>query len=370
MDPEMLYMMWLKNKLLTDEEREYLASIEGNDEIINEIFGSDTEFSKDGIEGICRVGTAGINGYQIARATQAFSNDLIRKANGRVGNGVAIAFDTRETSTDFSDTVARVLLGNGIGTAIFLKPTSLPQLKFAIRYLGLEGGIMISSGSKAPETNGFKVYNKDGNQLSEEEVSTVINEYNKIQMVSQIHKYVGYLRLNSIHMKIGPSNDLKFVKAELEKTVNDDFDKAMPIVYSPLHGTGSVAVPSIFAERGFKNFYLVKEQAGQKGCFSTIEIPDVDDPSVYAMAIDLADEKGSDLVLVTNPDCSKAGAAVRDEEGIFVVLTEEQKEELINSYLKENGLEAYEQGDGAYECMLIGEIAGVYKKLGKKLIKE
>lgn len=333
MDPEMLYTMWLKNKLLKPEEIEYLKSIEGDEELINELFGSDLSFGTGGMRGVMGVGTSKINGYQIARAAQAFSNDLIRKAKGRVGNGVAIAFDTRNCSAEFAEDAARVLLGNGIGTALFLKPTSVPQLSFAIRYLGLEGGIMITASHNPKEYNGFKIYNKTGCQMTPEEAKTVTDEFMKIQMPSQIHKYVGYLRLNSIHKKIGPSNDLKFADAVMKAKITDDFDPEVGIVYSPLHGTGAVPVPYVFKERGFKNFWTVKEQMEGDGEFPTVDQPNPEDHKGLKMAIDLAKEKNADIVIATDPDCDRVGLGVKDKDGEFIALTGNQQGALLLDYI-------------------------------------
>ena len=333
MDAKMEYMKWQRNRFLSDEEMAYLKSIRGDDELIEELFGRDLTFGTAGMRGIMGVGTSRMNNYQVARATQAFANNLIRKAGGRVGKGVAVAFDTRKMSESFSDTVARVLLGNGIGTAIFTSPKSVPQLSFAIRYLELEGGIMITASHNPKEYNGYKIYNSCGSQMVPEDMKSIIREFNNIQNFSQIHPYVGYLRLNSIHRKVGISNDYKFLNAVLKTAVSDDIDKDMGIVYSALHGTGFSCVPEILKERGFKNLYFVKEQMEPDGDFPTVELPNPEDQRALEMAINLAKEKSAEIVLATDPDCDRAGAAVRERDGEYKILTGNQTGALLLDYI-------------------------------------
>ena len=189
MEAKLEYMKWYRNKYLSAEEMAYLKSIRDDEATIEELFGSDLNFGTAGMRGIMGVGMSRINKYQIARATQAFSNDLIRKAGGRVGKGIAVCFDTRHMSEEFSDTVVRVLLGNGIGTALFLAPKSVAQLSFAIRYLDLEGGIMITASHNPKEYNGFKVYNNRGAQMTPKEMEGIISEFRNITEFFQIHSF-------------------------------------------------------------------------------------------------------------------------------------------------------------------------------------
>jgi len=333
MEARMEYMKWQRNKFLSEEEMSYLKSIREDDELIEELFGSDLTFGTAGMRGVVGVGTSRMNNYQVARATQAFSNDLIRKAGGRVGNGIAVAFDTRETSEAFGDTVVRVLLGNGIGVARFLGPRSVPQLSFAIRHLGLEGGIMITASHNPKEYNGFKVYNKFGAQMVPEDMKSIAREFKNIKEFSQIHPYVGYLRLNSIHQKIGLSNDYKFRNAVVKASVCDDVDFETPIVYSALHGTGIGCVDELLKERGFKKVFFVKEQMKADGQFSTVEVPNPEDPKSFEMALELAKEKDAEIVLLTDPDCDRVGAAVKDKDGEYRILTGNQTGALLLDFI-------------------------------------
>ena len=333
MDAKMEYMKWQRNRFLSPEEMRYLKSIRNDDEKIEELFGRDLSFGTAGMRGVMGVGTSRMNAYQVARATQAFANDLIRKSGGRVGKGVAVGFDTRNMSQEFSDTVVRVLLGNGIGTAVFMKPTSVPQLSFAIRYLDLEGGIMITASHNPKEYNGYKVYNKCGAQMVPEDMASIIREFDGIRDQFQIHPYVGHLRLNSIHLKIGIANDYKFINAVKQAAVNEDFDREMGIVYSPLHGTGSQPVPEILKERGFRNVFPVPEQMSPDGDFPTVALPNPEDHNALKMAIALAKEKDAEIVLATDPDCDRVGIAVKSGAGVYTPLTGNQIGALLLDYI-------------------------------------
>ncbi|GEM_PF-2325723 len=363
MEAKLEYMKWQRNKFLSNEEMMELKSFRENDDLIEELFGRDLEFEEDGVTGELGLGMSRMNNYQMARAIQAFSNDLMTKSGGRVGKGVAVSFDTRNMSEEFSDLVSRMLLGNGIGTALFLKPTSVAQMSFAIRYLDLEGGIMVTAGSEPKQYNGVRFFSNQGEPMSEMQISTLIDEFYNIQQFSQIHEYVGFLRLNSIHHKIGPANDFKYRKELMRASVCSDIDRSVKIVYTPLYGTGGFCFKELMKEAGFTSVSYVESQMKADPEFPGIDAPDPEKADSLKCAIELAEKEEAELVLATNTDCSKMGAAVRNADGSYAVLKRDEILKLISDYMAENDRPEPEdlklmnpEGDGILACMLMAEL--------------
>lgn len=333
MEPMVEYMKWLKNPFLSQEEKAYLKSIENDEDTINELFYQDLSFGTGGMRGIIGIGTNRINKYQVARATQAYANNLIKKAGGRVGKGVAVGYDTRRMSPEFADTAVRVLLGNGVGVAAFMGPRSVPEMSYAIRELDLEGGILITASHNPKEYNGYKVYSSYGGQIVPVDMDSIIEEFENIKEFRQIHSYVGHLRMSSIMRKIGPAIDTRFQNKVCSLAVQEEIDKQLGIVYSALHGTGATCVPQVLEKRGFTRVWTVEKQMESDPDFSTVKLPNPEDHNALTMAIELAKEKQAEIVLATDPDCDRVGIGVRDEAGEYQTLSGNQIGAVLIDYI-------------------------------------
>ena len=158
------YKQWCENPYFDESVREELKSIAGNEKEIEDRFYKDLEFGTGGLRGVIGYGTNRMNVYTVRRATQGLANFIIKE--GAQDKGVAIAFDSRRMSPEFSDEAALCLAANGIKAYIFpsLRPT--PELSFAVRYLGCTAGIVVTASHNPPEYNGYKVYWEDGAQIT------------------------------------------------------------------------------------------------------------------------------------------------------------------------------------------------------------
>lgn len=364
MEPMVEYYRWRKNPFLTEEEKEYLKSIEEDEKTIEELFYQDLSFGTGGMRGVIGVGTNRINRYQVARATQAYCNALVKKFGGRVEKRVAVGYDTRNRSEEFADVAVRVLLGNGVAVAAFKGPKPVPEMSFVIRELGLEGGILITASHNPKEYNGYKLYSNYGGQLVPDDMEPIIEEFGKIQEFRQIRSYVGHLRINSIMNKIGPGLDNRFQDRVCSLAIHqgEEIDLEMGVVYSALHGTGAFCVPQVLEKRGFENVWLVEEQMEPDPAFSTVAVPNPEDHNALKMAIDLAKEKGAEIVLATDPDCDRVGIGVRDENGDFRTLTGNQIGALLIDYILR-----YKKDLPADPVMVQTVVTG---GLGKKIAKK
>ena len=292
-----------------------MESIKGNEAEIEDRFYKDLEFGTAGLRGVIGVGTNRMNKYTVAKATQGLANYIIKK-NGQ-NRGVAIAYDSRKMSEEFSMETALCLNANGIKTYRFdsLRPT--PELSYAVRELGCIAGIVITASHNPPEYNGYKVYWDDGAQIVEPIDKEIIEEVNNITDFSTI-KTISYEEAKSkgLFNVIGEEIDNKYL-AELKKLIVnkeaiDEMQKDIKIVYSPLHGTGGRLVKRILKEVGFENVYVVKEQEEPDGNFPTVSYPNPEDPKAFVLALDLAKKVDADIVLANDPDADRFGMYVKD----------------------------------------------------------
>ena len=290
-DYEIKYNEWLNNPLFDANTKQELESIKGNEAEIEDRFYKDLEFGTAGLRGVIGVGTNRMNKYTVTKATQGLASYIIKK-NGQ-NRGVAIAYDSRKMSEEFSMETALCLNANGIKTYRFdsLRPT--PELSYAVRELGCIAGIVITASHNPPEYNGYKVYWDDGAQIVEPIDKEIIEEVNNITDFSTI-KTISYEEAKSkgLFNVIGEEIDNKYL-AELKKLIVnkeaiDEMQKDIKIVYSPLHGTGGRLVKRILKEVGFENVYVVKEQEEPDGNFPTVSYPNPEDPKAFVLALDLA----------------------------------------------------------------------------------
>ena len=334
---EIKYNEWINNPVIDDESKKELRGIEGNEKEIEDRFYKDLEFGTAGLRGVIGVGTNRMNKYTVTKATQGLAN-YIKKQGGQ-DRGVAIAYDCRIMSKEFSDETALCLNANGIKTYRFedLRPT--PELSFAVRELGCIAGIVITASHNPPEYNGYKVYWEDGAQIVEPTDKEIIAEVNNVTDLSTIKTMEKEEAVkNGLYHTIGKEIDDKYI-AELKKlVVNSDAIKEMQkdikIVYTPLHGTGNIPVQRILKEIGFENVYIVKEQEKPDGHFPTVSYPNPEDPKAFTLALELAKKVDADIVLANDPDADRLGIYVKDTKtGEYIQFNGNMTGNLVAEYI-------------------------------------
>ena len=311
------YHFWLKNEYFDEEAKAELRSIEGNEKEIEDRFYKDLEFGTGGLRGKIGMGTNRMNIYTVSRATQGLANYLIDQGPSfaATSRGVVIAYDSRHKSPEFAKTAALVLNANNMKTFLFENLRSTPELSFAVRHLQAAAGIVITASHNPPQYNGYKVYGDDGGQIIPEIADQVTAHINKITDYSTIKKIDEKIALQKGLFKIvGQEIENTYINKIKELTLRDgdEIDRDIKIVYTPLHGSGSIPVRRILKERRFKNIYIVKEQEKPDPNFSTVAYPNPEDPAAFKLALNLARNVGAELVIVTDPDCDRIGVAVRN----------------------------------------------------------
>lgn len=341
MEKEILerYEMWMASDYLDKEDREELMSIKGNDIEIESRFYTDLSFGTAGMRGVRGIGKNRINKYNIRKATQGLANYIIESTK-EIGKkkGVVIAYDCRIGSVEYALNTALVLAGNGIKAYLFTSLRSTPELSFATRELKAQAGVMVTASHNPQEYNGYKVYWEDGAQIVEPQASGIVNEVNNVDIFKDI-KMISEdeAKAKGLLEYIGKEIDDRFVEEVEKQAINRDIlgKKDFKIVYSPLHGTGRVAVQRVLKEMGFDSVYTVPEQEMPDGLFPTCPYANPEDKAVFKLSTELADKIGADICLANDPDADRTGMAIRDNEGNWVYPNGNQIGVLLMNYLLE-----------------------------------
>ena len=331
------YNFWLTSPQFDEETRKELEAIKGNNLEIKDRFYKDLEFGTGGLRGIIGAGTNRMNKYTVGKATQGLSNYILKNNPEGKATGVALAYDSRNMSSEFAEMSALVLNANGIKAYIFdeLRPT--PELSFAVRHLGCTAGIVVTASHNPPEYNGYKVYWADGAQVVAPKDEGIIGEVNSITDFSAIKMMDKAEAVkNGLFNVVGKEIDDAFVENIKKQAVRPEEvikAKDMKIVYTPLHGAGNKNVRRVLAEVGFENVYVVPEQEKPDGTFPTVGYPNPEDPKAFTLAIKLAQEKHADIIIGTDPDSDRIGVVVKDNNGNYDILTGNMTGALLTEYV-------------------------------------
>lgn len=322
---------WLDGPYDEESKQAIREMIKNNPQELTEAFYRDLEFGTGGLRGIMGVGSNRMNKYTVGAATQGFANYLKINFPDKKLLKVVIAHDSRNNSRYFAQITADVFSANGIQVYLFedLRPT--PELSFAIRHLGCQGGINITASHNPKEYNGYKAYWEDGGQLIHPHDKNTIAEVNKIKGIEEIRFKGNPELIQSIGKEVDEAY-LKKVKALSLSPEVIQRQKNFKIVYTPLHGTGITLVPKALESFGFESIHIVKEQSIPDGNFPTVKSPNPEESAALEMAINQAKQIGADLVMATDPDGDRVGIAVRNGND-FVLLNGNQAASLLINYL-------------------------------------
>ena len=341
------YNQWMESENIDEATKDELEGIKDDLAEIEDRFYKDLEFGTGGLRGLIGAGTNRMNKYTVGVATQSLANYINSLGKVKKYDGVAIAYDSRNFSPDFAQEAALVLNGNGIKTYLFDGLRSTPELSFAVRHLGCAGGIVVTASHNPPQYNGYKVYSPEGGQLVPEQAKKVIEEVKKVGDFSNIKSIDKdeAVRLGLFNV-IGKEVDDVFIETiktqSLRQEVIQKVAADFKMVYTPLHGTGNIPVQRILKEVGFKNVYVVEEQAKPDGNFPTVEYPNPEEEKAYTLALELAEKENAHLIIATDPDSDRVGVVFRNKKGEYLLLSGNQIGALLTNYIitsqKEKGI--------------------------------
>src|SRR5438128_9474708 len=280
------------------------------------------------------VGTNAMNFFNINRATRgfvAYLQEWNRRERTSTKSKIVIAHDPRFFSKEFAELAAKVAAENGCDAFVFDGPRSVPELSFAVRYLRASAGVVITASHNPPSDNGYKVYFSDGSQVIEPQASGIIAKVNEItaETFTALPKS-RQGRVTTIGEDVDDAHMQRIETHILDPQVIGEA-KSLRIIYTPLHGTGSVIIKPMLKRLGF-NFTVVSQQKHFDGQFPTVKSPNPENAEALTMAIELAEKANADLVVATDPDCDRMGAAIRAKDGRIKLLTGNQIGSLLAWY--------------------------------------
>ncbi len=325
------YRDWLKNKYIDTKTKNEILKL--SDDEVKDAFYTNLEFGTGGMRGIMGAGTNRINKYTIAKATQGLA-DFIKSKEVKHPSAV-ICYDCRKNSRYFTEVAAEVLVGNGIKTYVFKDMRPTPMLSYAVRYLEATAGIIITASHNPPEYNGYKVYWDYGCQMVPDMSKELTDNINKLEFKDV--KYSNYkkeLKQENIVEILDIVED-SFIENSKKLSLNEDVDKSIKIVYTPLHGTGIVPVRRILEEMNYENLYIVEEQMEPDGNFPTVNSPNPEDEKSFELSIKKAKKVDADIILSTDPDCDRLGVVCKDLDGKYKLLSGNETGALLIYYILE-----------------------------------
>ena len=322
------YEQWLKDFADDQETVRELEAIGNDEKEMEDRFYTELSFGTAGMRGVLGAGMNRMNKYNVRRATKGLAGYLLENPE-EAKRGVVIAYDSRRCSAEFAKDTALVLCAEGVPAFLFDALRPVPVLSYAVRHLNAKAGVVITASHNPPQYNGYKVYGEDGAQVGPETAEGITR-------VIRSTKYTDCVLMNEQE-----ALDKGLLKIIGNKEVDDDYiaqvktlsinpellrteGSKLHIVYTPLHGSGNVPVRRLLKEIGLTNVAVVKEQEMPDPNFSTIKVPNPEDPGAYELAFRLAAQVDANVIFATDPDCDRLGVAVKDGQGEWHLLSGNQ----------------------------------------------
>ena len=340
------YKKWCESPEFDEETKKELLAIKDDEKEIEDRFYKELEFGTAGLRGVIGAGTNRMNKYTVGKATQGLANYILEQ--GTQDKGVAISYDSRKMSKEFSTQTALILNANGIKTYLFENLRPVPELSFAVRNLGCTAGVMITASHNPPKYNGYKVYWDDGSQIVSPRDKDIIAKVRAVENYAEIKETTREeAEKQGLFNIVDTSMDDKYLSVLKSKILNPEIvkeqGKDIKVVYTPLHGTGNTVAERLLNEIGLKNVYVVPEQKDPDGNFPTVSYPNPEDKKAFKLALELGEKVDADVVLATDPDADRLGIFAKDAKtGKYMEYTGNMSALLIAEYrieqMKEKGI--------------------------------
>lgn len=332
------YAVWQNQTTMIPYIRQELTAMADDTTALEEAFSAPMSFGTAGMRGVMGPGIGQMNVYTVRQATEGVARYLDTLDAATKQRGVAISFDSRYHSAEFAHEAARVLGAHHIPSFVFddLRPT--PELSFAVRHLHTAMGLMITASHNPMQYNGYKIYGPDGGQMppkASDLITTFVREVTDVFTIPvEDERQLRAAHLMSI---IGEDVDKPYLQNVASVTINHELiqtvGKTMKLIYTPLHGTGKVIGERALRGAGFENFTMVPQQAIADPEFPTVKFPNPEFASAFDLAIALGKREQADLLVATDPDADRLGAAVRQPDGDYQLLTGNQIAAILFEYI-------------------------------------
>lgn len=331
------YEVWKKKVTEDADLKAELTDMEGKEHRITDAFYQNLAFGTGGLRGVIGAGTNRMNIYTVGKASQGLA-DYINRHFPKEERKIAISYDSRIKSSLFAKRAAEVFAANGIRVFIYTELMPTPMLSWAVRSLSCAAGVMVTASHNPSKYNGYKVYGPDGCQITTDAAAEILGCIEKTDAFEDVKREDFETALENGRISyIGEDTVTSFIEAVKGQSMltrsEENVDKNISIVYSPLNGTGLKPVLRTLKESGFTNITVVKEQEQPDGHFPTCPYPNPEIREAMALGMEYAKKCSADLLLATDPDCDRVGIAVPNREGEYVLLSGNATGLLLLNYI-------------------------------------
>jgi len=279
------------------------------------------------------VGSNLLNEFTLTRAVIGLYRYMAKYLAGQGSAAkpkIVIAHDVRHFSRHFCELAASTWTRLGGEAVIFDGPRSTPQLSFSVRYLKAHTGVVITASHNPPHDNGFKAYFTDGAQVTPPHDKGIIAEVDAVPL-SAVHEFL--VKDISKVVTLGRKADDDYLATAAQALLDPAVFKktTLSVVFTNIHGVGAISSVPLLHHAGVK-VTEVPEQLAFDARFPTVKSPNPENAEALALAVALAEKGGHDLVMATDPDSDRMGAAVRNKAGKMELLTGNQVGALLADY--------------------------------------
>ncbi|KXU37594.1 phosphoglucomutase [Cephaloticoccus primus] len=243
---------------------------------------------------------------------------------------LVVAHDVRHFSRHFCELAASTWVKLGGEALIFDGPRSTPQLSYTLRAQRAHAGIVITASHNPPHDNGFKAYFDDGAQIVPPHDSAVVAEVGAVPLAELAVYLVKDL---SEVVTLGAEADAGYRRAARSALIDPEVLRRtkLRVVFTNIHGTGAIASVPLLEDAGCE-VLTVPEQLAFDARFPSVKSPNPENAEALSLGVALAEARGADVVMATDPDCDRMGVAVRNRSGQMELLTGNQIGALLADY--------------------------------------
>ena len=366
MDYHKIYEQWLSDEKVDASLKEELRAIAGKEEEIKDRFYQSLHFGTAGLRGKLGAGTNRMNRITVGNATEGFARMIEEKGEEACRKGVAIGYDVRHMSLEFSRLAAEIFAAHGIKVSIHKTIVPTPVLSYTVRELGAFAGVMVTASHNPREYNGYKAYGTAGSQILDdwaEAIEAKIHETEKDGVVKRIPFEEG-LESGMISY-IDPSLMAIYLEKVLALSIHDDIDKSLSFVYTPLNGCGNIPIRTVLKRRGFTGMALVEEELEPDPDFKTTGYPNPERPECFRLAEKKGKEVNAEFLIASDPDSDRLALEVRRKDGSYQFINGNHLGAILTHYIvSEMAATGTLPKDGAViKSIVTGDIA---RKITKK----
>lgn len=286
------------------------------------------KFGTGGLRAVMAEGPDYLNIDTIREATMGVANYMMKKVKQPK---VAICYDSRINSYEFAKETARVLAAKGCEVYISKTLMPTPFLSYVIRKMFCDLGVCITASHNGKEYNGYKVYRKDGCQITGKEAEEIQQEIAMAEKFctereASFQDYITFGKIHFICEKIIEDFCNEILSYQLcgdSEVLNNNHVNGMQqilnagqrlrVVYSPLNGAGKLCVTKVLEQNGKYDIYMVEEQSMPDGEFTTCPYPNPEDDKAMELGIKLCEEIEADIFLATDPDSDRVGVVAKKD---------------------------------------------------------